>query len=133
MPLVRLSVVDLVAAAAALLEREGEAAFEALRDKAGGFRFYDSYVFVMDERGVHLVNAGFPEHEGKNLLDLADENGKVIGREMLAVLADADFGWVDYMWPRPGDSPASQKSSYVRKATLPDGRTVIVGAGLYVD
>jgi signal transduction histidine kinase len=133
MPMERLYVVDQVDDAAALLEREGEAAFEALRDKAGGFRFYDSYVFVMDERGVHLVNAGFPEHEGKNLLDLADENGKVIGREMLAVLADADFGWVDYMWPRPGDSPASQKSSYVRKATLPDGRTVIVGAGLYVD
>ena len=133
MPMERIYVVDQVDDAAALLERDGEAAFEALRDKAGGFRFYDSYVFVMATSGVHLVNAGFPEHEGKNLLDLADENGKVIGREMLAVLANADSGWVDYMWPRPGDDPASRKSSYVRKATLPDGRTVIVGAGLYLD
>jgi len=133
MPMERLYVVDQVDDAVELLERDGAAAFDALRDKAGGFRFYDSYVFVMDTGGVHLVNAGFPENEGKNLIDLTDENGKVIGREMLAVLANADSGWVDYMWPRPGESPARRKSSYVRKATLPDGRTVIVGAGLYLD
>ena len=82
--------------------------------------------------GVHLVNAAFPENEGKNLLDLQDANGKVIGREMLAVLADHDSGWVDYMWPRPGDKPASQKSSYVRKVTLGD-KTLVVGAGYYLD
>lgn len=133
MPMERLFVVEQVDDAVALLERDGEAAFPVLRDKAGGFRFYDSYVFVMDEHGVHLVNAAFPEHEGNNLLDLTDENGKVIGREMLAALENADSGWVDYMWPRPGDEPASRKSSYVRKAHLPDGRTVIVGAGLYLD
>jgi signal transduction histidine kinase len=133
MPMERLYVVDQVDDAVELLEREGAAAFDALRDKASGFRFYDSYVFVMDLGGVHLVNAGFPENEGKNLLDLKDSDGKVIGREMLAVLANADSGWVDYMWPRPGESPARRKSSYVRKAKLPDGRTVVVGAGLYLD
>jgi signal transduction histidine kinase len=133
MPMERLYVVDQVDDAVALLEREGEAAFATLRDPAAGFLFYDSYVFVMDTGGVHLVNAGFPENEGKNLLDLTDSDGKVIGREMLAVLETADAGWVDYLWPRPGDTPTSKKSSYVRKATLPDGRVVVVGAGLYLD
>jgi hypothetical protein len=37
------------------------------------------------------------------------------------------------LWPRPGDDPASKKSSYVRKVALPDGQTLIVGAGIYVD
>lgn len=133
MPMERLYVVEQVDDAAELLEREGEKAFATLRDPASGFKFYDSYVFVMEEGGVHLVNAGFPEHEGENLLDLEDADGKVIGREMLAVLADQDSGWVDYMWPRPGDAPASRKSSYVRRAKLPDGRRVVVGAGFYAD
>lgn len=128
----RFFIVDKVDQAADLIAEQGEAAFAELRSKSGGFRFYDSYIFVMDQSGVHLVNAAFPDNEGKNLLDLADANGKVIGREMLAVLAENDSGWVDYMWPRPGDDPASKKSSYVRKVTL-DGRTLVVGAGLYLD
>lgn len=133
MPMERLYVVEQVDDAVELLERDGEAAFPVLRDPASGFKFYDSYVFVMAESGIHLVNAGFPEHEGENMLDVQDSDGKVIGREILAVLAEKDAGWVDYTWPRPGDSPSSKKSSYVRRATLPDGRKVVVGAGLYVD
>ncbi len=132
MAMERFFIVDKVDQAAELIEKKGEAAFDELRAKSGGFRFYDSYVFVMDSSGVHLVNAAFPENEGKNLLDLQDANGKVIGREMLAVLADHDSGWVDYMWPRPGDKPASHKSSYVRKVTLGD-KVLVVGAGLYTD
>jgi signal transduction histidine kinase len=128
----RFFIADKVDQAVELIATEGEAAFPELRSKSGGFRFYDSYLFVMDSGGVQLVNAAFPENEGKNLLDLKDTNGKVIGREMLAVLADADSGWVDYMWPRPGDKPASQKSSYVRKVTLGD-KTLVVGAGYYRD
>jgi signal transduction histidine kinase len=133
MPMERLYVVEQVDDAVELLAAEGEAAFPTLRDKASGFRFYDSYVFVMDESGVHRVNAGFPEHEGENMLDFADADGKRPGRAMLALLADRDSGWVDYMWPRPGDDPASKKSTYVRKVSLPDGQTLIVGAGIYAD
>lgn len=133
MPMERMFVVEQVEDAAALLADQGAEAFPELRDKAGGFRFYDSYLFVMDGDGVQLVNAGFPDNEGKNLLDYTDDNGKVIGREMLALLADRDSGWVDYAWPRPGDQPSSTKSSYVRKVEMPDGRTVVVGAGIYLD
>lgn len=134
MPMERMFVVEQVDDAVELIEAKGEAAFPELRDKASGFRFYDSYVFVMDAAsGVHLVNAGFPEREGTVMIDFVDENGKVIGREMLAQLETADSGWVDYMWPRPGDERAQQKSAYVRKVRLEDGRDLVVGAGIYVD
>jgi signal transduction histidine kinase len=133
MPMERMFVVEQVDDAAALLRDKGEEAFPVLRDEASGFLFYDSYVFVMDESGVHLVNAGFPQREGQNMLDFADEDGKVVGREMQALLETKEAGWVEYMWPRPGDEPASRKASYVRKVTMPDGRTVVVGAGLYVE
>lgn len=133
LPMERLFVVEQVDDAAALLAAEGEAAFATLRDRASGFRFYDSYVFVMSPEGIQLVNAGFPDLEGQNLLDLTDEDGKVIGREILALLADRDAGWVDYKWPRPGDEKTVGKSTYVRKVALPDGRTLVVGAGIYDD
>ena len=131
LPMERLFVVEQVDDAAELLAAEGEAAFATLRDRSSGFRFYDSYVFVMSPEGVQLVNAGFPDVEGQNLLDLTDQDGVVIGREILALLADREAGWVDYKWPRPGDEKAVGKSTYVRKVNLPDGRTLIVGAGIY--
>lgn len=134
MPMERMFVVEQVEDAVELIEAKGEESFAELRDKASGFRFYDSYLFVMDAAsGVHLVNAAFPEREGTVMIDFTDENGKVIGREMLALLETADSGWVDYMWPRPGDERSRQKSAYVRKVTLADGRALVVGAGIYVD
>lgn len=133
MPMERMFVVEQVDDAAELILEKGEEAFPTLRDKASGFRFYDSYVFVMTRDGVHLVNAGFPEHEGENMLEVTDADGKVIGREILALLEEQEAGWVDYMWPRPGDDPASRKSSYVRRVQLPDGDVLIVGAGIYTD
>jgi signal transduction histidine kinase len=127
----RFFVVEQVDDAADLLETLGEVAFETLRDKSSGYRFYDAYVFVMDEDGVQRVNAGFPEYEGQNLLDFEDPDGKVIGREMLALLDNHDSGWVDYLWPRPGDTRPIRKSTYVRKVDV-DGKTMVVGAGMYL-
>jgi len=127
----RFFVVEQVDDAADLLETMGEVAFETLRDKSAGYRFYDAYVFVMDKKGVQHVNAGFPENEGQNLLDLKDPDGKVIGREILALLDKHESGWVDYLWPRPGDTRPVRKSTYVRKVNV-DGRMMVVGAGMYL-
>jgi len=128
----RFFVVEQVDDAADLIETLGELAFDTLRDEARGYRFYDAYVFVMDAEGVQHVNAGFPENEGQNLLDLRDPDGKVIGREILALLENHDSGWIDYLWPRPGDTRPVRKSAYVRKANV-DGRMMVVGAGMYPD
>lgn len=125
-------VVEQVDDAADLLETLGTVAFDTLRDPSSGYRFYDAYIFVMDEDGVQRVNAGFPENEGKNLLDLEDPTGKVIGREILALLANRDSGWIDYLWPRPGDTRPVKKSIYVRKVEV-DGKTMVVGAGVYLE
>ncbi len=123
-------VVEKVEEAAELVERQGTGAFETLRDPAGGFRFYDAYVFVFDEEGVQRVNAAFPEHEEQNLLDLEDADGVVIGREMLDVVRERGAGWVDYLWPKPGDTRPSKKSSYVRGVRVGD-TLFVVGAGVY--
>lgn len=132
MKMERFFVVEQVEDAVDLIETLGDLAFDELRDRSGSFRFYDAYIFVMDEEGVQRVNAEFPEYEGKNLLDLKDANGKVIGRAMLDLLATQEAGWIDYMWPRPGDTRLAKKLSYVRRTEL-DGQLLVLGAGIYLD
>ncbi len=132
MKMERFFVVEQVNDAADLIARHGEEAFATLRDKGSGFRFYDAYIFVLDRAGNVLVNVGFPEREGRNDLELADPTGKKIIREMLALLERQESGWVDYLWPRPGDTATARKSSFVRRLDL-DGRMLMVGAGVYFD
>jgi cytochrome c len=125
----KLFVVETVDAAADLVER-GEDAFATLRDMASPFRYKDVYVFVDDQKGVELVNPTNPELEGTSILDFQDVNGKFVVRDMIAMLRDQDAGWIDYMWPRPGENFPSKKSSYVRKVKVGDD-VLYVGAGVY--
>ncbi len=125
----KLFVVETVDAAADLVER-GKDAFATLRDMASPFRYQDVYVFVHDQNGVELVNPAFPEREGNSLLDFQDVNGKFVVRDTIAMLRDQDAGWIDYMWPRPGETAPSKKSSYVRKVKVGDD-VLYVGAGVY--
>ena len=110
-------------------ERGTTEAFAALRDESSGFLFYNAYVFVLDESGTLLVNNAFPENEGKDLTDLQDTDGKAFVREMLAVPA-GESTWVDYKWPRPGDTWPSAKSSFVRNVEI-NGQRLFVGSGVY--
>ena len=110
-------------------ERGTAEAFAALRDESSGFLFYNAYVFVLDGNGTLLVNNAFPENEGKDLSDLADTDGKAFVREMLAVPAGGS-AWVDYKWPRPGDTWPSAKSSFVRNVEI-NGQRLFVGSGVY--
>jgi hypothetical protein len=80
----------------------------------------DGYIFVVDMDGVELVNPVFPNLEGRNLLDLKDTGGKLLIRDMLKVVRTDGSGWVDYMWPRPGASVSTRKSTYVRRARMGD-------------
>ena len=126
----RFFVVEQVEDAIQLIRERGRAeAFAALRDKSSGFLFYNAYVFVLDESGTLLVNNAFPENEGKDMSGLEDRAGTKFVAEMLAVPAGGS-AWIDYKWPRPGDTWPSAKSSYVRNVEI-DGQRLIVGSGVY--
>jgi signal transduction histidine kinase len=127
----RAFVVDIVTTAVGEIEKRGDAAFSLLRDPKGPFLVKDTYVFVFDMNGVELVNPAFPNLEGQTLLDMQDSHGKYLIREMLDLVRREGQGWVDHMWPKPGDSVPTQKSSYVSKAMI-DDRWVVVGCGAYL-
>ena len=122
---------DAVADAVGQIEKNGAAAFPLFHDPTGPFIAKDAYIFVIDSNGVDLVNPAFPNLEGRNILDVKDTHGKQLIREMFKVVQASGSGWVDYMWPKPGESVSTQKSTYVSKATLGD-QWVLVGCGVYL-
>jgi signal transduction histidine kinase len=124
-------VVDMVKDAVGEIGKKGEAAYSIFHDPTGSFMVKDAYIFVIDPNGVELVNPAFPSLEGRNLLDLQDTRGKQLVREMLNVAQTNGSGWVNYMWPKPGESVSTQKSSYVSKARIGD-KWVMVGCGVYL-
>ena len=69
-------------------------------------------------RWAHV--AAFPKYEGDNSNDMKDPNGKLVQIELIKMAQERGSGWVDYLWPKPGQSQPSQKWAYV-KAVKIDG------------
>jgi signal transduction histidine kinase len=82
--------------------------------------------------GTILMHPANPELETKSIIDLKDANGKFFMREFIETAKAKGSGWVDYVWPKPGEKSPSKKLSYVKRTKMPDGEMVIVGGGTYV-
>jgi cytochrome c len=121
--------VTLVDRAAAVIEKKGKDAFPDLRKKDGDWWKGDLYVFVDSMDGVVLVHPFDTAIEGQNLLQ--DPASKDVMTLLIEKARTEGSGWVEYMWPKPGETAPSNKMSYIRKVKMPDGMEVIVGAGMY--
>src|SRR5262249_39552293 len=75
-----------------------------------------------------LVKSGFPAREGTNPSGQKDSNGKAFHDEFLKVVQTKGSGWVDYMFPKPGQTHPSQKWSYVKGVKI-DGTPAIIWCG----
>ncbi|HEX5625682.1 MAG TPA: cache domain-containing protein, partial [Saprospiraceae bacterium] len=124
-------VVSAVHDAVGQIEKNKDEAFRLFHDPTSPFIAKDAYIFVIDEKGTDLVNPGFPSLEGRNLMDLKDSQGKLLIRDMFDLVQDYGSGWVDYMWPKPGESISTQKSTYVSRAKVGD-QFFLVGCGVYL-
>ena len=125
-------IVALVDKAAALTESKGKAAFPEFKKKGSEWLKGDTYIFIADMNGITLMHPANPELETKSILDIKDANGKAFMREFIETAKTKGSGWVDYMWPKPGEKSPSKKLSYIKRAKLPNGEMVLVGAGIYV-
>ena len=122
----------LVDKAAALVASKGKAAFAEFRQKDSEWYTDTTYIFVDDIQGTALVNPPQTQIEGKNFIDMRDVNGKAVMREMIDILKTRETGWLEYWWPKPGETKPSKKTNYIKKVIV-DGEAFIVGAGLYID
>ena len=121
----------LVNEAAGLIERTGKAAaFEEFRKKDTHWFNGDTYLFVYDFKSNVLFNAAFPEREGTNTTGQKDANGKLFHHDFIQMAESKGSGWVDYMFPKPGQTQPSHKWAYVRGLNL-GGVPSLVASGFY--
>ena len=115
--------------------REGKlGSDEAKRLAADALRSmrYDKteYFWINDPNAVIIMHPIRPELEGKDLSQFADKNGKRIFSEFSTTVKSKGAGFVDYVWPKPGQDEPVPKISYVTGSA--DWGWVI-GSGIYID
>ena len=117
-------------AAAMMVQEKGlEQATQAIGDKEGPFVWKDTYVFLMDLDGKMLAHPIKPELTDRDtLVEVKDTDGKPLFVEFIEVAGKKGEGWVDYMWPKPGEDAPAAKSTYIYRV---EGTPYFVGAGIY--
>ena len=112
--------------------KEGaEATFKAVSDKSTKtYHDRDLYPFIYylsgAQTGVNVAHGARPALIGKQLIDLKDQDGKYLIRDMIAIANGLGKGWYDYKWPNPINNKIEDKSSYVEKMG-----DYMVGVGIY--
>ena len=113
-------------AAGRLKEAGPKRAFGEFLDSKGAFQSHDLYVFVFRRDGLMLLNAGFPELMGSNVLAGDTSDGRSFGAEALRLTKNGGAGWITYNWYNPCTGRVMPKSSYV----IGQG-DLIIGVGAY--
>lgn len=106
-----------------------DAAIKTIGDKNGPFVWKDTYVFLMNMDGKMLAHPIKPELTQKEtLVSVKDTAGKPLFVDFIELANSKGQGWVDYMWPKPGQDQPAAKSSYIYRVP---GTQYFVGAGIY--
>jgi len=88
------------------------------------------YFWITDVEPRMVMHPVRPQMEGKNVAEEKDPNGKRIFMAMVEVSRQSGGGFVDYLWPKPGETQAVPKISYVKE--VPEWGWII-GSGIYLD
>jgi cytochrome c len=113
-----------------LLRKEGEAAFPKFKGTNSEFIFCGTYIWVHDLKGIMRLEPAIPMMEGVGLIDGKDEHNKRPFFEMNKVAKEKGAGWMDYWWPKPGESTPSRNLYYIKLCRV-GGEDMVVGSGAY--
>lgn len=114
-------------AAKLITEKGVDAAAATINDKNGPFVWKDTYVWVNDLDGNMIAHPIKPSMIGKNWMDLKDKADKLFFKELIEVAKTKSEGWVDYMWPKPGEEKLSEKTSFAYRVP---GTNLMTCAGI---
>ncbi|MFA6121507.1 MAG: methyl-accepting chemotaxis protein [Sideroxydans sp.] len=90
----------------------------------------NDYFWINDMHPAMVMHPMKPELDGKDLSESKDPTGLKLFVEFVNVVKKDGAGFVDYQWPKPGQSEPVAKISYVA-GFAPWGW--VVGSGIYVD
>jgi cytochrome c len=122
----------LVEKAAALVQEKGKAAFAEFRKPDSEWFHGNTYLFAYDMQANVLLNPAFPAREGTNVMGGKDARGKLLHEAIIDTAESKGSGWVDYWFPKPGQTEPSQKWTYVKKVMI-DRTPALIASGFYPD
>jgi cytochrome c len=124
-------VVEKVQRAANTLAESGAAGLSQFNQKDGPWVWKDTYVFVFDcPKGTIAAHPMRPDLIGTNATSLTGTKGRKFFPKLCQAMNTPSGVWVEYWWPKPGETEGSRKISYALRA----GNTpYLVGAGIYDD
>ncbi len=102
-------------------------AIEAIRSMRYG---QGDYFWINDMVPRMIMHPMKPELNGRDLSGVKDANNKYLFNEFVAVCRKDGAGFVDYMWPKPGELKPQPKISYVK---LFSQWNWVIGSGIYID
>ena len=88
----------------------------------------DTYLFAYDMKANVLLNPAFPQREGTNVTGQKDAKGKLLHQAIIDTTETKGSGWVDYWFPKPGQTEPSHKWTYVKRVTI-DGVPGLIASG----
>lgn len=121
-----------VRAAARFLHEKGASGYADFNNKDGRWVWKDSYVFVFDCRKDRMMAHPLrPDLVGRPIMQIADNSGKLIFKELCKAGAEPRGGWVEYLWQKPGAGQLSRKLTYSLAADISFSTGIQLGAGIY--
>ncbi|WP_334028051.1 methyl-accepting chemotaxis protein [Alteromonas sp. P256] len=114
----------------AAMEPDESVAKEKALAAVKGLR-YDkgNYFWIQDSTPTMVMHPLKPQLDGRDLRTFKDGNGKAFFVDMANSVKAQGDGFVDYVWPLPGEDAPTEKISYVKEFE-PWGWTI--GSGIYL-
>ncbi|MFZ6742726.1 cache domain-containing protein [Undibacterium sp. JH2W] len=88
----------------------------------------DLYIYTLDQKGFQAVHGKNPKIVGKTMIDMRDQDGVYLIKEMAEKCFSAGKGWVAYRWPNPVTKDLEKKKGYVERVP---GQDFCLGTGIY--
>jgi signal transduction histidine kinase len=127
-------VVQRVQNAAQDIAKSGEAGLATFSSKNATSVWKDSYTFVLSCEGGMAVTVAHPirpelkDKPTAQIVTFGPKSGEQIAADFCTAGRQPYGGWVEYNFPKPGETEAMRKVSYVLAA---QGTPYVVGAGIY--
>lgn len=124
---------DMVLKGATVLESLGEEGLQAFNDPKGEFVWKDTYVQVYNCEARQVVghpNAKLLAMTPEDWWNVQDKKGTYLTRLLCEASKDPNGRWVEYWWPKPGETEASRKITFIIQVP---GHPYQVSAGIYDD
>ncbi|MFZ6656049.1 cache domain-containing protein [Undibacterium sp. TJN19] len=88
----------------------------------------DLYLFTVDQKGYQAVHGKNPKIVGKVMVDMRDQDGVYLIKEMAEKCFATGKGLVAYRWPNPVTKDLEKKKGYVERVP---GQDFCIGTGYY--